>query len=71
MILKLNIEFQSFLHERMSKNSGIHCNYDIINAINLQIKKNTCSDLFSFLEDLRSCATCFFCLYNSFILKCS
>lgn len=39
MILKLNIEFQSFLHERMSKNSGIHCNYDIINAINLQIKK--------------------------------
>lgn len=39
MILKLNIEFQSFLHERMSKNSGIHCNYDFINAINLQIKK--------------------------------
>lgn len=39
MILKLNIEFQSFLHERMSKNSGINCNYNIINAINLQIIK--------------------------------
>lgn len=39
MILKLNIEFQSFLHERMSKNSGTNCNYNIINAINLQIIK--------------------------------
>lgn len=53
MILKLNIEFQSFLHERMSKNSGIHCNYDIINAINLQIKKipvEICSHFYRILD---------------------